>query len=91
MASAEKPDPRDLGKLRIVADGPDGYSTRIFLDDKDISQHVRRVTVDLEAGQINTARLELFLHNIEIDLDKALVNMTETEASREIRQLIAQT
>jgi hypothetical protein len=60
----------------------------LWLDGVDISRFVTGVQIDIDVTGRPTARIELTLRDTEIDLEDAEIIFSESERSREIREML---
>ena len=54
-------------RLKIVGDSYAAVNYRVFLDDVDISEMVRGLTINMNAGEVNTAELRLIATSFEVE------------------------
>jgi hypothetical protein len=53
--------------LKVVTTGPLGHQATVEMDGEEIGKGLRKVALAVEAGEVNTATLELSLPTIEAD------------------------
>lgn len=58
-----------MATLRIEGEGSTATGYTLFLNGEDLSDSTRAVTLDMSVEDANTATLEVYVHNLELDAE----------------------
>lgn len=67
-------------RLRVENAGLHGKGAKVVLDDEDISRHVSRVTIDLDAADVTRATLVLFVKDLQVDGKARVATSTDSKS-----------
>ncbi len=79
-----------MAKVEITSSGKiAGYNTKVVIDGQDVSQHCDNLTIEMPVGERIKVNVSIVVRDLDINLDDADVEYTQSEVSKEIREWLS--
>lgn len=80
-----------MAKIQITSKGIVGPNTKLILDGRDVSMFCRGLVLDLsELGGQAILRAEFLCRDLEVEVDDATLELTESKISEKVRHYLAE-